>query len=1178
MFLAIAFAGASLFPLEAQSAPLVGGNRQGFEVITPDEDSLLLCALTLDNLMLNQVLECYSLAPGIFIPLGTVGRLLEFAVDVQGAQGRASGSLATPKTRFELDMAAGSVSIAGKHGRYDARLIQAQEDDIYVESALLGEWLGMRIDADQHKARVMLVPFELIPLQQRIAREKRGGNTLGYKEWSDPGFPRVAEPYRLLGGPSIDLGIFPSAAFDGSGKVPTSLPFSLLVSGDALWLNGYVSLSGDFMQQGVFRSIPTVVLGRVDPDAGLLGPLHATEVELGVNVSTTLPLIGTTGVGTGFLVSNFSLLQPSSFDSQTLEGPLLPGWDVELYYNDFLLDFRKAMPEGGRYLFANIPIDFGMNDLRLVFRGPLGEERVEEHTYNVGSDMLRPGAYSYRFAGTEEGGGPQMAFEQEIGLTKNLTLESSLLPVFEGENRNLYAGLGLAGYLRSMQGDLHTAYEARNQAWAGDLGLRTQLHGMSLSFRLSGYTPTWVDPSSSSAAPYEALASVSLNGLLGVPHHWIGPYQLNGSYKIIQPGEEEQTFGVTQSHRLGGFSLHHDIEFIRDASGAIESYSLSGSSTATTKFSILSFDGGLAYALYPQPRVSSLWFSPTAKLARQFQVSGMVEHNLGDDLNTISLKLTRAVNPITIGLNAVWSSNNTWSVGLSGSINVSRDSRSGAIVTDANQQAESTAAISARAFLDTNHNGAWDPGEPFLEGVGFEVNSAKDRTRTAADGEAFIRGLSPNLPADVSISLSTLPDVLMTPANKGLSCVPRPGYSVPLDFPIWITGEVTGTVFAKKNGLDNPMPGIAVAICDEHGTTLKSTRSEYDGFYDFAGLLPGTYFVKIQDQSMDAASAGSGKEITIPPTGVFLDQVDLAIAASPPPMATGEITGTVYLEHGDELSAAAGIDVAIRDSQDMTIDTARSEYDGFYNFGRLSPGTYFVRIVDRIPNGFSGSGSGKVVTIPTNGARRDNIDFIITGARLPPAGASEAAKAIEGSDSLRPVALSMQLPERTIAPILARPIAALAKGSSNDARGDAAAASDHSRYATRIVVHFLPDSAVLVKSERARLDRIVATIGKSGERNILVTSHTALRKTEKGRQLLSDERARVVADYLTAIGVTDPSRITIHSLAGTVPAAPNDTESNLKRNRRAEIEVELVGADNDRHSGDLNDEGDALGD
>jgi outer membrane protein OmpA-like peptidoglycan-associated protein len=102
-------------------------------------------------------------------------------------------------------------------------------------------------------------------------------------------------------------------------------------------------------------------------------------------------------------------------------------------------------------------------------------------------------------------------------------------------------------------------------------------------------------------------------------------------------------------------------------------------------------------------------------------------------------------------------------------------------------------------------------------------------------------------------------------------------------------------------------------------------------------------------------------------------------------------------------------------------------------------------------------------------------------------------------------------------------------------------------------IQFLPDSAVLIPEELGKLNVIGEILKNYPERDILITGHTALAGTETGRQLLSEERARSVGNYLLNLGAREASRITTRGLGAHRPIADNSTEDGMKRNRRVEI-------------------------
>jgi hypothetical protein len=53
-----------------------------------------------------------------------------------------------------------------------------------------------------------------------------------------------------------------------------------------------------------------------------------------------------------------------------------PGWTVELYVNNVIVDYQTA-DASGFYSF-DVPLVYGTSEVMLKFYGPYGEERVEE--------------------------------------------------------------------------------------------------------------------------------------------------------------------------------------------------------------------------------------------------------------------------------------------------------------------------------------------------------------------------------------------------------------------------------------------------------------------------------------------------------------------------------------------------------------------------------------------------------------------------------------------------------------------------------------------------------------------------------------------------------------------------------------------------------------------------------
>lgn len=103
-------------------------------------------------------------------------------------------------------------------------------------------------------------------------------------------------------------------------------------------------------------------------------------------------------------------------------------------------------------------------------------------------------------------------------------------------------------------------------------------------------------------------------------------------------------------------------------------------------------------------------------------------------------------------------------------------------------------------------------------------------------------------------------------------------------------------------------------------------------------------------------------------------------------------------------------------------------------------------------------------------------------------------------------------------------------------------------------IQFMPESAVLLDSEKAKIDKIARIIEKYPN-DLLISGHTALSGTPESCQILSEERADSVAEYLIQTGVRDKYHIFTQGFGARVPIASNATEAGKAKNRRVEITI-----------------------
>ncbi len=103
-------------------------------------------------------------------------------------------------------------------------------------------------------------------------------------------------------------------------------------------------------------------------------------------------------------------------------------------------------------------------------------------------------------------------------------------------------------------------------------------------------------------------------------------------------------------------------------------------------------------------------------------------------------------------------------------------------------------------------------------------------------------------------------------------------------------------------------------------------------------------------------------------------------------------------------------------------------------------------------------------------------------------------------------------------------------------------------------IQFAEDVAVLVPGSAADLDRLVTFLATDPTLRIEIDGHTDSAIGPVPNQLLSEQRAQVVVDYLVAHGV-NASRLVAKGYGSAQPLMPNDTEAHKALNRRTEIKV-----------------------
>lgn len=849
--------------------------------VTRPESELLLLALRLQGETLADALPAYTTRTGVLLPFGEVCRLLDLAVEVDVTHGSASGFVIAPGRRLLVDVPGRRLVVDGRESELDVTGVEVHQDDLYVDARVMSRWLPVDFTVDLYGAVVVARPRETLPIQARRGRAAAAEKTLGGTGL--PRYPEKANPYHLLDWPVVDESVRVSLLPQEGGGRHLGIQSATYASADLLWheANGYLFVDD---QGGVSDS--RLTLGRRDDRGTLLGPLRAREYAVGNVLYPGLELISIPASGTGLVLSNFPLDRQSQTDRNTFRGDLPPGWDVELYQNDALIAFQSSRPDG-LYEFSNVPLLYGMNVFRLVFYGPQGQRREEVHRYNAADSMPSRGQLFYRLVGNNpKVAGERGHVELEYGLAKRLSALASAAAVNLADGWHQYGRFALRGIWGPVFAQADAVADIGNgsllsggaQGRFGPLGVFASYARLQ-NFQSEIFRPLY--------GPISSRALLRLDTT--VPRTFLPQIPI-----VLESRLDRTTTGldvwevVNRVSMSGGrgFALSNYVDWRFFRGPAAPQESALGDFLLSQVIGTFVLRAEALYDLRPAARFNTVTATVEKLLAARYLVSAGVSRVVSSSLTHVFASVSRQEGAFAFGLNLDVSSPGGLSAILTLNTSFGRDPHTGRWRMQS-RPLSGTGAVAPLVFFDANGNGVRDPGERAIEGVGFQVAGGATTARTAADGTALLSPLVPYQLVDVGVALGSLEDPLARPSVPGVSLVPRPGRLTPLEFPVVLRGEVTGTVYRRRGSDVQPVSGVEMQLVDAAGTVVKSARSAFDGFFDLNDVPPGRYVLRTSPDQMRRLGLPTPppRDVVLEPSGTILDGLDLVIdtpdAASP---------------------------------------------------------------------------------------------------------------------------------------------------------------------------------------------------------------------------------------------------------------------------------------------------------
>ena len=621
--------------------------------------------------------------------------------------------------------------------------------------------------------------------------------------------------YGLLGAPSLDV----SAGYFKNGQERINYSFK----------------SGMEAMYGTAQ-----VFGRGQDDDGLIDLRVSWErlnkdwfIKVGDVVAPSINLVAQAEAGRGFSFSTFPVENATQFDSETLSGDLLDGWEVELYRGNTLLDFRKS-DGSGQFIFRDIPLLFGQNKLVLKYYGPQGQTRQESRSVNIGGTMAPEGKLWTRFSSIDQG--------ENVFLGRNSQTRSQIKG-YRGFGE-VYYGLSqrltLTGSLTSFMSD------TQERTLIGKTGLMASYFGSSLKLDLLADDMGGIGFQSSFLRNFMGWG-VQYNHVELFDMRTDREPNLKSKRKLrinrglgrvfldLSAEQKVDTFDVTRyeysgkvSGSINRFMLTHELKANYGGNQEL----VRGQFLATGYINPqLLLRTNLNYEVEPTTEILNVGGTLDYRARKDLTLRLNVIKNMTDKEDyVISQSLLWEGEKVGLGVTAIYSDTGEYHFLATVSFSLSPDS-TGAYQVNRNPSVN-VGTVNVRVFLDHDQDGIYNSEiDELLESVRLENRTEK----SGKNGMIAVKGPAYRL-ARLKINKNSLPDLFMV-SPPPVAVRPRPSHINTMNIPVWETGEIEGRA----------EPGDLIELV-ENGEVVDSTRAEFDGFFLFEKVRYRKYKVRSRQQ------------------------------------------------------------------------------------------------------------------------------------------------------------------------------------------------------------------------------------------------------------------------------------------------------------------------------------------
>ena len=923
--------------------------------ILPEGEQLLFQVFLAGRLKLDNVIFGDVKNQKIRVSLRDFTSTLELPISVNANEETASGWYIREQYRFALDGNAGTA--ISDQGEFTlSENVEFTQDDIFVPIEEIEQWFDFEVVLDVSSLNMIVKSARKLPIQERYERSKREEQV---SQSNEPQLPlREDHHYDILDVPFVDVST--SSTYSKNGNTDRSSSrhsANIATSGDFLYGNLRTqTLITD--EDKVTNIRATYKQESLKPD--LLGPLKAKKFEVGDVLQARVPIDNAVSQELGVRVTNTDPLRVFTNPTTAISGNVFPGWDVELYRGAQFLGFQRV-DDNGFYNFDDVILFSNENNFKLVFYGPQGEVREELLSVPVDLTNLAEGGMVYDVSLTFDGeqtyrkndidnedeGTPSLFARVEKPLAPGTVAVAALRSNEVNGERNYVGYGGLSTLLGETLVNANLGVDDEAEL-ATELTARRSF-GEYDFFGSLDYTMDNFDTITSGDDSLGGLqASLRSNGPLPIGIGKRPQYTAGYDYNLTNDGD------VSTTSRLGFNTAFKNINFndqLTYKTSDLTEDSFNNLATLSGRFGKNRVRVISDYQIHPESQLQS--------------VTGTLTHDFTRKLD-LDLELQRRINPISltefsaqlnwlagfarISPSVRYNSEEDFFAGLNTNFGLAREPFVGN-AKNFDRNITRNGGISTFVFLDKDGDGVFNGADEPIPEVSVRALQNGGLENTDENGIAFFNRVSNLKQTDVYVIEESLKDPYWISGYDGVSIIPREGHVAEIQFPIHISSELDGTVFARRDD-SRPVPlrSVKVHLYNADGEIEQTAKTDIGGFYLFSRVPPGRYLL-----SVDADDAKNGNFARPMPQQIELGYEGTIIYGN-----------DIYVDAGEK-DVPSEIIAGLEDykKRHPHIDFTNSDYDIVLNMGeynsRLLMSTVWYRLHTRYRQILTG---GELLVLP----------------------------------------------------------------------------------------------------------------------------------------------------------------------------------------------------------------------